>query len=283
VDGLVKIAEPSLQCLVEKEVEGMTPGPSPTALAAAREAVAAARRIVALTGAGVSAESGLATFRGAGGHWRNHRAEDLATPAAFGRDPELVWTWYDERRRQAAAAHPNPAHRALAALERDERGAGTSFTLVTQNVDGLHARAGSAAPLELHGSLWTVRCVGCDASRRDTTVPLVPLPPRCAGCGAIERPGIVWFGEQLPADVFGEAARAVAEADLLLVAGTSAVIHPAAGLIQRAITRRIVTIEVNPEPTSFSAAMTHALAGAAGAILPAICGQPPGVSDGRVA
>jgi NAD-dependent deacetylase len=250
----------------------MAPEPSPAALEAARQAVTAARRIVALTGAGVSAESGLATFRGAGGHWRNHRPQDLATPAAFARDPELVWSWYDERRRLAAAARPNPAHRALAALENEDRGPGATFMLVTQNVDGLHARAGSAAPLELHGSLWTVRCTGCGAARADATVPLDPLPPRCAACGALERPGVVWFGEALPEDVFLRAAAAVGAADLVIVAGTSNLVHPAAGLVERAIARRIVTIEVNPEATPSTGAMTHALAGAAGAILPRIAG-----------
>jgi NAD-dependent deacetylase len=227
-----------------------------------------ASRVVALTGAGVSAESGLATFRGPGGHWRNHRPEDLATPQAFARDPLLVWEWYAERRARAAAALPNPAHRALARLEQS-RPAG-DFTLVTQNVDGLHHRAGSADPIELHGSLWVVRCTACRRERRDERVPLVPLPPRCPVCGALERPAIVWFGETLPETALARAFAAVDAAGALLVVGTSGLVYPAAGLIERAVARGAVTIEVNPEATPHSDTVRFALRGSAGTILPAL-------------
>ncbi len=246
----------------------MTYEADPGPLAAARAALAASPRIVALTGAGVSAESGLATFRGPGGHWRNHRPEDLATPQAFARDPFLVWEWYAERRALAAAAQPNPAHRALARLEQAR--APGDFTLVTQNVDGLHRRAGSADPVELHGSLWIVRCTGCGRERRDESVPLVPLPPRCPACGAMERPAIVWFGETLPEAALGRALAAVESAGAVLVVGTSGLVYPAAGLVEHAAARGAVTIEINPEATPHSGAMRFSLRGAAGAILPAL-------------
>jgi len=251
-----------------------SPGPEPGAafLAAAGEALAAARRIVALTGAGVSAESGLATFRGPGGHWRQHRPEDLATPQAFARDPLLVWEWYAERRALAAAAQPNPAHLALARLEQARHPG--DFTLVTQNVDGLHRRAGSTNPIELHGSLWIVRCTGCRRERRDESVPLAPLPPRCSACGALERPAIVWFGERLPEEALPRAFGAVDAADLMLVAGTSGLVYPAAGLIERAVARGAMTIEVNPESTPHSGAVRFALRGAAGMVLPRLIGEP---------
>ncbi len=241
------------------------PGPSPAALEAARTALAGARRIVVLTGAGISAESGIATFRDPGGLWDGFKAEDLASPAAFARDPAFVWGWYDARRVRVAAAKPNPAHRALAALERARPGA---FTLVTQNVDGLHQRAGSVEPIELHGSLWLLRCTGCGSERRDLTAPLTPLPPACPRCRAIERPGVVWFGEFLPEEAFLRAEAAVEAADLVLVVGTSNLVHPAAGLVVRAIERDIPTIEVNPEPTRYAEGMTWALAGKAGVVLP---------------
>lgn len=247
------------------------PGPVEALLAAARRALAAAPRVVALTGAGVSAESGLATFRGPGGHWRNHRPEDLATPQAFARDPLLVWEWYAERRGLAAAAQPNPAHLALARFERARPA--DAFTLVTQNVDGLHRRAGSADPIELHGSLWTVRCTGCGRERREERIPLVPLPPRCPACGALERPAIVWFGETLPEEALARAFAAVDAAEVLLVAGTSGLVYPAAGLIARAVARDVVTIEVNPEATPHSGAVRFALHGPAGAILPGLLGE----------
>jgi NAD-dependent deacetylase len=234
----------------------------PEALREAREWVAGARRIVALTGAGVSAESGIPTFRGPGGLWRSHRAEDLATPEAFARDPKTVWEWYDWRRGLILAARPNRAHQALAALE----GRCQSFTLVTQNVDGLHRAAGSLHVIELHGDIWTLRCTGCGAERIDRRVPLPELPPRC-GCGAWELPGVVWFGESLPPGALERAEDQVTRAELLLLIGTSAAVWPAAGLGERALAGGVRVIEVNPEPTPYSERVL-ALAGPAARVLP---------------
>ncbi|HEX9164152.1 MAG TPA: NAD-dependent deacylase [Thermoanaerobaculia bacterium] len=195
------------------------------------------RRIVAFTGAGVSADSGIPTFRGPGGLWRDFRAEDLATPEAFARDPDLVWQWYEWRRDLIRKAQPNAAHIAIAELP--------NTTVVTQNVDGLHARAGAGDIIELHGNIFRVRCV-----REGTTSvcddPLDKLPPHCR-CGALLRPDVVWFGELLPEDALARASVAIIGADLLLVIGTSGVVYPAAGLVSLA---RGISIEVNPEVSS---------------------------------
>jgi NAD-dependent deacetylase len=166
-------------------------------IALAREWIAAARSVAVLTGAGISAESGVPTFRGPGGLWRNFRPEELATPEAFERDPRLVWEWYDWRRSVIAKAEPNAGHRTLVALERrlgDAASPGrtgrTAFTLITQNVDGLHDRAGSTRLVKLHGDIWQLRCVACGREVHDERVPLEPLPPRCR-CGGLMRPGVV--------------------------------------------------------------------------------------------
>ncbi len=236
------------------------------ALDRGRELLTRARRVVAMTGAGISAESGVPTFRGPDGLWRSHRPEDLATPEAFARDPLLVWQWYDWRRGLVAATRPNPGHAALVRLE--QRCA--SFLLVTQNVDGLHAVAGSRNVLHLHGDLWTLRCTRCGAERVDRTTPLPALPPRCA-CGGLERPGVVWFGEALPAGAMERAADAIAEADAVLIVGTSGVVYPAAGLAHVAFHRDIPVIEVNPDETGH----THrviAVRAKAGEALPALVG-----------
>ncbi len=234
-------------------------------LAEARRLLAAARSVAALTGAGVSAESGLATFRGSEGLWRRHRPEDLATPEAFARDPRLVWAWYEERRRAAAAARPNPAHEALAALENRF----PEFTLITQNVDGLHARAGSRRVLEIHGCLWRTRCCSCGEVREDRRVPLPALPPRCA-CEGLLRPDVVWFGEPLPFELLSGAFRAVDACDVLIVAGTSGAVQPAGSMGRRALARGAAVIEVNLERTPLSGEATVFLEGRAGEILPAL-------------
>ncbi|HVV47337.1 MAG TPA: NAD-dependent deacylase [Bryobacteraceae bacterium] len=218
--------------------------------------------VAVLTGAGVSAESGIRTFRSAsGGHpgfWRQYRFEDLATPEAFARDPRLVWTWYEERRRAIAQAKPNAGHYALAELEKKK----PLFTLITQNVDGLHDRAGSKNVIRLHGDIWTVRCLECGSERVDRSR-LENLPPYC-GCGGMLRPGVVWFGESLPPGAFERAEAAVRAADVLIVAGTSARVYPAAGLIPMA---RAV-IEINPEATGFSDEATCSIRGTSAEILP---------------
>lgn len=220
-----------------------------------------------LTGAGVSAESGIPTFRGAGGLWKRYRPEELATPGAFRRDPSLVWEWYDWRRKRVAEASPNPAHIALARLESRK----PRFTLVTQNVDDLHERAGSRALVKLHGDIWTLRCVCCAREWRDERVPLPELPPRCP-CGGLARPGVVWFGEELPADAWRAAEEAATGSELLLVVGTSAVVYPAAGLVPRAKRAGARLIELNAEETPCSSAMDCALRGLAGELLPALVG-----------
>lgn len=231
----------------------------------AAERLRTARSIAVLTGAGVSAESGIPTFRGEGGLWRHFRAEDLATPEAFARDPQLVWEWYDWRRQRVAACAPNPAHLALAALEARME----DFLLVTQNIDDLHGRAGNRRLVELHGNIWRVRCVGERTVSQLPDVPLRAIPPRC-GCGALQRPDIVWFGEALPSDALAEAFRAAEGCDLFLVVGTSALVQPAASLPLAAKRHGATVIEVNPEPTPISRLVDLSLQGKAGEILPAL-------------
>jgi len=232
-------------------------------------ALATAARITVLTGAGVSAPSGVPTFRGAGGLWRSFRAEDLATPEAFARDPAMVWEWYDWRRGLIAACAPNSAHHVLAAWSRRF----PHFTLVTQNVDGLHERAGTESVVRLHGSIWDVACwrdCGREPRRwRDDRVPLPDLPPVCDACGGPLRPGVVWFGESLdPRDL--AAATAAARCDVFLTIGTSAVVHPAAGLIDLARAHGATTIEINPDATAAAHLVDLALAAGAETALPAI-------------
>lgn len=231
-------------------------------LEAARNVVRGASRIAVLTGAGVSAESGIPTFRSNGGFWQNNRFEDLATPQGFARDPKFVWRWYEERRRGIATARPNAGHAALAAMERRA----TDFTLITQNVDGLHDAAGSQNIIKLHGDIWVVRCLSCGLERMERAE-LNDLPPRCA-CGGMLRPGVVWFGEALPEGSMKRAAAAVRRAEILIVVGTSAQVYPAASLIPLAVESGAAVIEINPEATEFSGEVTFALRGNSADILP---------------
>jgi len=211
---------------------------------AAREWLKEAQSVAVLTGAGISAESGIPTFRGSGGLWKQFRAEDLATPQAFARDPATVWEWYDWRRRLIARAQPNPGHRALVELENRK----PRFSLITQNVDGLHDRAGSRRVFKVHGDIWTLRCTACEREWTDLTCPFPDLPPHCR-CGGLVRPGVVWFGEALPADVWTEAETAATSAEVFLVVGTSAVVYPVAGLVLLAKSAGARVIEVNLERT----------------------------------
>ena len=223
-------------------------------------------RIVALTGAGVSAESGVPTFRGDGGLWRGHDPTALATPEAFARDPELVWEFYDGRRATVAACEPNAAHRALAELEE----AAPGFVLVTQNVDGLHARAGSRNVLRLHGDLFEVRCTREGKAWRDERARLPrPLPPLC-DCGAPLRPGVVWFGEALDPRILSRAEEAVGSADVVLVVGTSSLVYPAAALPHLAADAGAYVVEVDPEETALSSIVDLALREPAGKAVPAL-------------
>lgn len=260
-----------MRLLGERMKETANEARSEGALASAVRRLRAARRVVVLTGAGVSAESGVPTFRGPEGLWRKYRPEDLATPEAFKRDPKLVWEWYAWRREKIAACRPNPAHAALAALEARV----PELLLVTQNVDGLHAVAGSRRVVELHGCLWRVCCTRCGDRRDDRRVPPPELPPRCeaAGpsggrCGALVRPDVVWFGEALPGGAVETAFGAARTAEVVLVVGTSSIVYPAAALPQIAQGAGAFVVEVNPEQTPLTPLADVSLRGRAAEIVP---------------
>jgi NAD-dependent deacetylase len=221
-----------------------------------------ARSVVVLTGAGVSAESGIPTFRGPEGLWQHYKPEDLATPEAFRRDPRLVWQWYDWRRQKIAQASPNPAHHALVQIERIV----PAFTLVTQNIDGLHRVAGSQRLVELHGCIWRVRCQAENTIHENREVPLRTIPP-CCGCGSLLRPDVVWFGESLPVDAQVQAFVAAESADVFLTVGTSALVQPAASLPLVARERGAFVVEINPTSTPITPFVDSRLHGQAGAVL----------------
>lgn len=225
-----------------------------------------AERVVALTGAGVSAESGIPTFRDAQtGLWARYRPEDLATPDAFARNPKLVWDWYAMRRRMIVQAQPNPAHWALAAMEQHI----PDFTLITQNVDGLHQAAGSRNVVPLHGDIRRVRCAEC-GFHPDAWDDDAPDVPRCPSCGGLLRPDVVWFGENLPSEALSRALQVSGRAQVFLVIGTSALVQPAASLWTLCAERGGAVAEINLEPTGISQLVDYGFYGRAGEILPAL-------------
>lgn len=238
------------------------------------DALSGAQHVMVLTGAGVSAESGLATFRSPQtGLWERFRPEALATPQAFERDPALVWGWYEWRRMKTLLARPNAGHVAIKALE----SLVPRLTLVTQNVDDLHERAGSALVLHLHGSLSRPFCESChQAYVLPTAIPNEPEggrlldPPRCIGCAARIRPGVIWFGEMLPEREWQAAAHAARHCDVFICTGTSALVQPAATLVDLAIEGGAVTVQIDPNGTGLEERLSHALVGPAGVVLPAL-------------
>jgi len=220
-------------------------------------------RITVLTGAGISAESGVPTFRGSGGIWRDYQVTDVATPQAFARNPELVWEFYNWRRDLISKVTFNPGHKALVKLEKHVN----DFTLITQNVDGLHREAGSRKLLEIHGNLWEVKCTKCGLLTPNRSLNMGKLP-KCAKCGGLLRPNVVWFGESLDTDIIRKAIEASKNCELMLIVGTSGVVQPAASLAYQAKAEGAVLAEINIEQTPQSGQMDFVLTGPAGKILP---------------
>lgn len=226
-----------------------------------------AQRVVVLTGAGISAESGVPTFRDAQtGLWAQYDPHQLATPQAFMRNPKLVWDWYAWRRDLVTKVVPNPGHYALVAIEQRV----PNFNLVTQNIDGLHRKAGSHEIVELHGNIFRVRCFTENVLVEDWNDLIGKGLPHCPNCGGFLRPDVVWFGETLPVEALAHAVKASQSADFFLVVGTSGIVQPAASLPFEAIDRGAMLVEVNPEPTPISPYVSYTLRGAAGIILPAL-------------
>jgi NAD-dependent deacetylase len=236
-------------------------------IARARDLLDHATSVAVLTGAGISAESGIPTFRDAlTGLWEKFRPEELATPEAFEANPKLVWDWYAWRRGVVAKAQPNAGHRALADLERQCRGHEVDFTLVTQNVDGLHREAGSQRVVELHGNIRRVKCF--DRHHPVESWPEGDHVPTCPRCGSLLRPDVVWFGEAMPPEVLATAVAAARTCDVFLCVGTSTVVEPAASLPFLALDSGARVIEVNPQATPLTGRASVSLRGTAGAILP---------------
>jgi len=231
------------------------------------EILKSTKSLFLLTGAGISAESGIPTFRGADGLWKNYSATDLATPEAFRKDPALVWEWYHWRQNIISKAEPNPAHYAVVDLEKKlER-----FLLLTQNVDNLHRHAGSKNVLEIHGNIFRTRCLICGeiANYQEPSEPANSTLPKCA-CGGSLRPDVVWFGEAIPQDIWQNSLDFLSRADAALICGTSGIVWPAAAIPEIAQRGNIKTIEINLEPTAVSSIVDVSIHGKAGEILPKI-------------
>ncbi|MBN2241668.1 MAG: NAD-dependent deacylase [Acidobacteria bacterium] len=228
--------------------------------------IRSASAISVLTGSGVSAASGVPTFRGEEGLWKSYSPQELATPEAFERNPKLVWEWYDWRRGLISKCRPNAAHEVLALWSRRY----PKFTLITQNVDGLHERAGTENVIRFHGSIWEVfcrdRCPSSPERWLDETVPLGKIPPSCPYCGGLIRPGVVWFGEGIDSEVLRESTAAL-DCDVFMTVGTAAVVYPAAGLVDAAHRKGAFTAEINLEPTPASGAVDLSIQGPAEVIL----------------
>ena len=230
------------------------------------EVLLQAKRVTVSTGAGISAESGIPTFRGQEGLWKQFRAEELATPTAFAQNPELVWEFYDWRRGIIAQKAPNPGHEVLASWEN----VFPAYSLITQNIDGFHQKAGSKNILELHGNIWKVRCTEEGTVTDNYEVPLTKIPPLCPDCGALLRPHVVWFGESLSSAVLHDAFQQSSQCEVMFVVGTSAVVQPAASLPLAAAERGARVVEVNPDPTPLTPYADFSFRGKAGEILPLI-------------
>jgi NAD-dependent deacetylase len=243
-------------------------GPDRKEIVQVRQALHQAQRVVVLTGAGVSAESGVPTFRGADGLWRQFRATDLATPQAFARSSKLVWEFYNWRRELLAPLKPNPGHYALAQLENQV----PEFFLITQNIDGLHHAAGSRRVLEIHGSIWRVRCTRCGQVTETHTVPL-PALPACEDCGGLLRPHVVWFGETLDTLILVKAYDALSSCQVLLIIGTSGNVEPAASMGLHAKNYGTMVVEINLEPTPQSGSYDISILGKSGVILPLLVAE----------
>lgn len=228
-----------------------------------RHKLSTARSVTVLSGAGISADSGVPTFRGADGLWKQYRAEELATPDAFARDPRLVWEWYNWRRELIATKRPNPAHEAVASMEQRFE----QFWLITQNVDGLHRDAGSQRLSEIHGNIWKVRCTGCHRIVENRDVPIAILP-LCQSCGALLRPHIVWFGESLAEEDLEKSAAALQSSDVCLIVGTSGLVYPAAGFGAIAKQAGAFIVEINLDSTPQSSLVDASLQGRARDLVP---------------
>ncbi len=234
----------------------------------AQQIVKDSSSITVLTGAGISSESGIPTFREKEGLWKNYNPEELASPHAFKANPKLVWEWYDWRRQIIAKAEPNPAHKALVKLEKNKK---EGFTLITQNVDGLHKKAGNKNIVELHGNIWEIRCPSCNLFETNFEVPLTRIPPLCNRCGSLMRPNVVWFGEIIPMPLIDKSIYAIENSQVMLIVGTSGIVEPAASMGLMAKKTGKTVIEVNLNPTPNSSIYDFYIQGKAGEILPLIC------------
>lgn len=225
------------------------------------------KRVVVLTGAGISAESGVPTFRGEEGLWKKFKPEELATFDAFISNPQLVWEWYEYRRKLISEVKPNPAHFSLADMQKYFE----NFHLITQNVDGLHQKAGSVDVIELHGNIKRNKCVSCNTRYEELELPSAEVPPRCS-CGGLVRPDVVWYGEMLPAEAINRAFELSSVCDIFFSIGTSAVVYPAAALPQIAQKAGAYLVEVNLERTELSNLADEVFTGKAGEIIPQLSG-----------